>query len=117
MDEATWRVSIDLSDSEHAARAFKHLDGQKRVESLGGSLGRSGRATLYAYGASREGVEAILTEIDGQLRLLGYEPRSVTIDEWLADESRWSSDGKPGRLDSGGSDWLSTIIDGLSRGP
>jgi len=107
MDEAAWRITVAMPDG-HAKALREQLEHSPELD-----LG-SNDDNVYVYAPTREEIERYVPTIRSALNALAIEPTSVEIDQWLADQTRWSSEDSD---DSEGDDrgWVESILDGLTR--
>ena len=85
MDQAAWRITIALPDDGSAALR------EQLEQSPGLDLG-SNKDHVYVYAPTREDIERSVPTIRSALDALAIEPTSIQIDQWLADETRWSGE-------------------------
>ena len=107
MDEAAWRITIALPEDGSAALR------EQLEESSGIDVG-SNKDHVYVYAPTREEIERSVPTIRAALNTLSIEPTSIEIDQWLADETRWSGDNSE-EGDGEFRGWVDTIVDGLAR--
>ena len=113
-----WRIAAMPVTQDDARVLFEHL----RDESKPDDATYDGWRKVYSYASTESAAIARADEIRADAKLLGIASLEVSLDQWLAEESRWSSDGteRDPNADEGSEEpkqgWLGTIIDGLLGG-
>ena len=103
-DAASWRLTVAIPDGR--AKALREQLEQTADLDLG-----SNDDHLYVYAPTREAIERCVPTIRSAMDMLTIQPTSIEIDEWLEDETRWSSETEKQKPEDQG--WLNTILNGL----
>ena len=88
----TWRLRVVLVDEATANALRERLLQPGRLGVLGNSLGKPANTTVFAYTDSGADIGRVSRAIAAGLNELGVAAIWTSVDEWLADEARWSTE-------------------------
>jgi hypothetical protein len=95
-----WRLRIELEQEEHASSFLERLglDLSSEARELANDLkdrrlavSREGDV-VFVYAAARTEIEKAQGIVEAELKELGLEARSTTIEHWLHEQDRWDDE-------------------------